>query len=45
MVVPLFVDNEVVGVLDVDSPTINRFIEKDVQFLQDAANIISRIYP
>jgi GAF domain-containing protein len=45
VVVPLFIDDEVVGVLDVDSPTINRFTDKDVQFFQDAANIISRIYP
>lgn len=45
VVVPLIVGNEVVGVLDVDSPLLGRFTNEDVQFLQEAATIISGIYP
>ena len=45
VVVPLIVGDEVVGVLDVDSPIVDRFTEEDVHFLQRAAKTISRIYP
>ncbi len=43
LVVPLLDrDGLVVGVLDVDSPDLARFTEKDQSFLEDAAKIISR---
>lgn len=39
-VVPLWKDNQIVGVLDVDSPYQARFSNQDVQFLEKAAKII-----
>ena len=45
VVVPLFVDGRVVGVLDVDSPETGRFSLDDVDFLQKAAGLVSRILP
>ena len=44
VVVPLRVGEQVVGVLDVDSPTPNRFSPEDVTFFESAATIISRIF-
>ena len=40
VVVPLWKDNQIVGVLDVDSPYQARFSNQDVQFLEKAAKII-----
>ena len=40
VVVPLWKDNQLVGVLDVDSPYQARFSNQDVQFLEKAAKII-----
>ncbi|WP_173435020.1 GAF domain-containing protein [Sharpea azabuensis] len=40
VVVPLWRDNQIVGVLDVDSPYQARFSNQDVQFLEKAAKII-----
>ncbi|WP_033162628.1 GAF domain-containing protein [Sharpea azabuensis] len=40
VVVPLWKDNHIVGVLDVDSPYQARFSNQDVQFLEKAAKII-----
>lgn len=40
VVVPLWKDNQIVGVLDVDSPYQGRFSNQDVQFLEKAAKII-----
>ena len=34
----------VVGVLDVDSPLVDRFSHEEVSFLQQAAQIVSRIF-
>ena len=45
VVVPLLSHDQVVGVLDVDSPQVDRFSAEDVQFLQGAAQIVSRIFP
>lgn len=40
VVVPLWKDNQIVGVLDVDSPYQARFSNQDVQFLEKAAKTI-----
>lgn len=40
VVVPLWKDNQIVGVLDVDQPYQARFSNQDVQFLEKAAKII-----
>lgn len=40
VVVPLWKDKQIVGVLDVDSPYQARFSDQDVQFLEKAAKII-----
>ena len=45
VVVPMIVDTTVVGVLDVDSPETDRFSPDDVDFLQKAAVLVSRILP
>ena len=45
VVVPLLSHGTVVGVLDVDSPIIDRFTLDEVTFLEQAAHIISRIFP
>ena len=45
VVVPMVVGLSVVGVLDVDSPDPDRFSSSDVDFLEKAAKIVSRIYP
>lgn len=40
IVVPLFQKGELIGVLDVDSPTANRFTESDQKFFEAAAEIL-----
>ena len=45
VVVPMLVGGTVVGVLDVDSPELDRFSSADVEFLEKAAKIASGIYP
>ncbi len=40
IVVPIFKDNEVIGVLDIDSPIFERFDENDQDFLEKAVKII-----
>ena len=45
VVVPLEAGSIIHGVLDVDSPQVNRFSSEDVEFLKKAAQIVSRIYP
>lgn len=45
VVVPMLVGGTVVGVLDVDSPELDRFASADVGFLEKAAKIASGIYP
>jgi GAF domain-containing protein len=41
IVIPIFVGNIVVGVLDVDSPVFNRFDEIDREGLEEVARILS----
>lgn len=40
VVIPIIVDNQVVGVLDIDSPTLNRFDEEDVLGLSKFVEIL-----
>jgi L-methionine (R)-S-oxide reductase len=40
VVVPMIVNNQVIGVLDVDSATVNRFDEKDQAFFEKAIQIL-----
>lgn len=42
IVIPLIKDEIVIGVLDIDSPIINRFDEIDQQGLEEFANILSK---
>lgn len=41
-VVPILSYNEVIGVLDIDSPTLNRFDEKTQQFLEAVVQLIEK---
>lgn len=40
IVVPMIKDNELIGVLDIDSPILNRFDEKDQEFLEKIVDIL-----
>ncbi len=40
IVLPLIIDNEVIGVLDIDSPSFNRFTLKDEEILKGVMTII-----
>ena len=42
IVIPILKDNNLVGVLDIDSPLINRFDEIDQHYLEIAAKIITK---
>ena len=42
IVVPIFANNELYGVLDIDSARLNRFQEKDVRLFEEAASVISK---
>ena len=44
IVVPLLVDGEVVGVLDIDSPTVGRFTEEDRDGLDRIGKVLERIF-
>jgi L-methionine (R)-S-oxide reductase len=41
IVIPIFKDNEVIGVLDIDSPIKNRFDEVDQQYLEQFAAVLA----
>ena len=41
IVVPIIIDDEVWGVLDIDSPSLNRFDETDQKYLEQAVEIIT----
>ncbi|MFP4662560.1 MAG: GAF domain-containing protein [Halanaerobiales bacterium] len=40
IVVPIIINGEIIGVLDVDSPIKNRFTENDQQYLEDFVEIL-----
>ena len=42
IVLPIYVDNTVIGVLDIDAPTINRFNKDDEANLQNMVELIER---
>ena len=44
VVIPLMKEHEVIGVLDVDAPTINRFDHTDQNFLEDFVKILMESY-
>lgn len=44
IVIPLIKDDQVIGVLDVDAPIINRFNEADQKFLEAFADILLTSY-
>lgn len=39
LVVPIFFENEIIGVLDIDSPIENRFCQVDIDFFESAVQI------
>ena len=41
IVIPLIVNNEVYGVLDIDSPSFNRFTELDQKYLEEFSHILT----
>ena len=44
IVVPIMKNDKVVGVIDIDSPSLNRFDEKDKQLLLNVSNILSNLF-
>ena len=44
IVVPIIKDNKVVGVIDIDSPTYNRFTKKDKQLLEEVASMLTSLF-
>lgn len=44
IVIPISVNGEVVGVLDIDSPSLGRFTDEDRLGLEESANIIREIW-
>jgi putative methionine-R-sulfoxide reductase with GAF domain len=42
VVVPVFVNQKLYGVLDIDSAKLNRFQEKDVKLFEEAAMVVSK---
>ena len=44
IVIPLLVDDEVIGVLDIDSPVFDRFTEVDQEGLEEFAHILSSTF-
>ncbi len=44
IVVPLFKNNQVIGVLDIDSPSLNRFSTEDELLLNEAGKVIETIF-
>ena len=44
IVTPIIKDNEVVAIIDIDSPTLNRFNKDDQNTLEEIAKILSEIF-
>ena len=44
IVTPIIKDDNVVGVIDIDSPIYNRFNEKDKFFLEQVADLLSHLF-
>ncbi|MDF2613891.1 MAG: hypothetical protein K0S71_1677 [Clostridia bacterium] len=42
IVIPIKAEGKIIGVLDIDSPLISRFDEKDAEYLQDCVNILEK---
>ncbi|WP_163930743.1 GAF domain-containing protein [Paraferrimonas sp. SM1919] len=43
MVLPIILDNKVFGVLDIDSPSLNRFTEEDEKGLKNVVEILKKV--
>ncbi len=41
IVLPIIIDDELFGVLDIDSPTLSRFNKEDQEFLEEIVKVIS----
>lgn len=44
IVVPIIKDNQVKGVIDIDSPIYNRFTEEDAKTLEEIADILKELF-
>ena len=44
IVVPIIKNNKVYGVIDLDSPIFNRFIQEDKEVLEEVENILSELF-
>ena len=44
IVVPVFVDHEVVAVIDLDAPIYNRFTNSDKEFLESVSETLSEFF-
>lgn len=42
IVIPIKVQGKIIGVLDIDSPLLNRFDEKDAKYLQECVSILEK---
>lgn len=45
LVIPFYVDGNLIGVLDVDSPELNRFTQDDARFLSEALQLLAKTNP
>lgn len=45
IVIPILKDEQLIGVLDIDSPTLNRFSEIDQKYLEEFVQIIVKTIP
>lgn len=44
IVVPIFKDNEVKGVIDIDSPLIDRFSDNEKDFLEKVSSLLTKLF-
>ena len=44
IVVPIFKDNEVRGVIDIDSPLLARFSDKEKDFLEKVSSLLTKLF-
>ena len=44
IVVPIFKDNEVKGVIDIDSPLLARFSDKEKDFLEKVSSLLTKLF-
>lgn len=44
LVVPIFKNNEVVALLDIDAPIYNRFTDNDLKEMEEVAKVLTKIF-